>query len=649
MSRTLFTVFSMLLLGYSRVVAATDSTGNTVIKRLKYISPEKMGSGPYLDTVTDLMRISLTSGQYCPKDSLIKYLEPFRKLVWDNPQFLNEKIDYFKFLTDNSILQKRGGEANYFTEKMEDEMRKQGVKKSLWGAIQRCVFFSDNELNATIYEKERKYLDSVPILINSGNIASDEVLDAFYLLQPIATSFYNLRDTLNAQYVLKQVLTIRHALSSKKLVSKSNLFFCDFLIHCIEFNQPVAPAIRRNALAKMAEQIASAEAPEWQPYLQFSYADYRVAYFISVSPDPDSAIISLRKLEHVTPVVDNHSFRAGINNYRYQIWKMQSKDKQAGSLIDDLLNSKDTLNKDLSRQLNDLLYTHTKAEDTATELMEAEREKQRRAVIIIIITVVAITTIIAVYLWMRRRNREVRAQVDTVNEIINLKIAALEEARHQAVKEEHERMARELHDDFSAAVAGVKYNLDDLVTLVTDKILKTKLEKLHGQIELIYDTARNKSHLWYQEANVMEETSFTSSINFLIDQALPDSRYKNDIQIEAEAVRLLSRDDRINILRIIQESITNCIKHSKCNEVSIFLYQTDDHIHLQISDNGIGIYNSRKKENVTYGLGMKSILKRVESLHGEMEVFSEGGTTLLISFRKHQAPIRELVIPVQTT
>jgi signal transduction histidine kinase len=69
--------------------------------------------------------------------------------------------------------------------------------------------------------------------------------------------------------------------------------------------------------------------------------------------------------------------------------------------------------------------------------------------------------------------------------------------------------------------------------------------------------------------------------------------------------------------------ITNAFKHSKCTEISIGLLREKDMLHVNFSDNGIGLkFDEVKKKH-----GIDSILNRVKFLNGEIETSSSPGKT----------------------
>jgi signal transduction histidine kinase len=85
-----------------------------------------------------------------------------------------------------------------------------------------------------------------------------------------------------------------------------------------------------------------------------------------------------------------------------------------------------------------------------------------------------------------------------------------------------------------------------------------------------------------------------------------------------------------SLFRILQESLTNVIRHAKATHVIIELYQEDHRLVMKITDNGIGIYPETRKSANSFGL--VGVEERIHALNGEFIITSAPGkgTTLTI-------------------
>lgn len=256
-------------------------------------------------------------------------------------------------------------------------------------------------------------------------------------------------------------------------------------------------------------------------------------------------------------------------------------------------------------------------------------ENSRRTLWLVVISFAALIIILTIYLTMLRRSRKAKEQVEALNHAANMQVIAMEEAKHQAVKEEQQRLGQDLHDGLSSSLAGINHQLEVLSMDTDDASLKHRLGVLKSEMTKAYETARSKSHEWFSAAAEREEQSFEQRIRLLIDSALPDSRYGKEIHIDDTSLTRVNADTRIALLRIVQEAITNIIKHAKATMVEILVYEEMEQLALIVKDNGRGL-TKRTPSNRQSAMGLQSIQRRAQLLNGELDVRSDGNGTEII-------------------
>ena len=79
----------------------------------------------------------------------------------------------------------------------------------------------------------------------------------------------------------------------------------------------------------------------------------------------------------------------------------------------------------------------------------------------------------------------------------------------------------------------------------------------------------------------------------------------------------LSQEIQLNIYRVLQEQLTNIVKHSNASSIEVRL-DVNKALHFQISDNGVGFDVTTFKS----GIGLANIKKRVELISGEITINS---------------------------
>ncbi|MEP1984943.1 MAG: ATP-binding protein, partial [Maribacter dokdonensis] len=112
-----------------------------------------------------------------------------------------------------------------------------------------------------------------------------------------------------------------------------------------------------------------------------------------------------------------------------------------------------------------------------------------------------------------------------------------------------------------------------------------------------------------------EKVSIASGLNILVHDHGLDNRLENSIELM--------------LFRIIQELITNAIKHAEATEMNIHITNHGETLNILVEDNGKGMLVNAIQADSS-GMGLKSIDKRINHLHGTMDVESELGKGTVI-------------------
>ncbi|MBL7705118.1 MAG: hypothetical protein JNM21_06170 [Taibaiella sp.] len=627
-------LFSLIAFGQGKHTLSIADINRAALKQLE---PEK-----YVDSVDKLLAELQVNGNFYPKDTLLFYLKTYKEYVWKYPRLEDRKHNYYINIGNNVSAQGNLGEAIYFFEKADREYEKYYKKKPDFVLMKLCYLHTQSknfQKAIDAYEKELPRLTASPAAIKNGSLQGKDVLLLMYILNPIASSYIFLKDTANTNKTIDLARNILNAVHKESKVGRDDLAIMKFMYYGMQYyrDQYLLSNVkdRINTIDSIRSLIADESVAEHlKATFDNNLTEWLINHFIAVK-HIDSARYYLNKFKTMpSATAPKNELQLQVKRHELQIWSLENEGSAILPVVNELLQLSDTINQSLTNQMNDMMYAYTKAEFTEDELKKTELEKQKRTLIIIIVSLASIFSILAIYMRMRNRTKKTQKQIAALNHLTNLKIASMEASKQEAVRSEQERLAQELHDNFSSTLAALKHQTEHIYNSAADIDLKQKIEQVQFGLQHIYASLRNTSHQWFFDARIQQQSSFDETIRFLLDSALPDEHYKKHIQIDANAVLLLSLDDRINILRIIQEAITNVIKHSKANEISVFLMATHTELMLQISDNGIG-FNTEKGRPV-YGIGLQSIEKRVTLLKGKLEILNEEGIVLNIIINKKE-------------
>lgn len=195
---------------------------------------------------------------------------------------------------------------------------------------------------------------------------------------------------------------------------------------------------------------------------------------------------------------------------------------------------------------------------------------------------------------------------------------------------ERQRVALELHDGIGQYLTATNLNMESLKKDV-EKLPPKKYQQFMNGLVLLsmaIDETRNLSNALMPKA--LSDYGLVVSLKSLIEKlkkiSIPDIFFYTRIDEDR-----LNEQTRINIYRVIQEAISNSLRHSKGTRIDVQAVMHNDTLVILIEDNGVGFdYSNAVKK--TGGIGLQSIKNRVVSMNGTIEVdtMQGRGTSLTI-------------------
>lgn len=200
-----------------------------------------------------------------------------------------------------------------------------------------------------------------------------------------------------------------------------------------------------------------------------------------------------------------------------------------------------------------------------------------------------------------------------VNELEKTQIKEQHFAVLEAEENERNRLGRELHDGLGQQLAALRLKLG-LLANGNNGWLAEKLEELMELTAQAAQETRNLSHQMLPNS-LLRMGLASAARDFL-------SRLGNEnLKIHFEVIGLkerLEHNIELAIYRVLQEAVSNILKHSQASSVNIQLIRHPDEISLIIEDNGRGF----QKENFT-GIGIKNMELRIRSVGGSFSIDSQ--------------------------
>ena len=243
-----------------------------------------------------------------------------------------------------------------------------------------------------------------------------------------------------------------------------------------------------------------------------------------------------------------------------------------------------------------------------------------------------VNALILVVAGFAQHNREERQKKDLLyKELLDthrkLKRYA-DEISRLSVVEERSRIARDLHDTLGHNMTALIMQLqmtEHLMgedqkraeTLLADA-LKSARESLTGIREVV-ETLRGEQLGTEAAKNPVE------SVRRLTNEFANKTGVAIKLEADGEEkFPLYSENAGVNmaLYHIIQEALTNAVRHGKATEILVRLECMKEEIRFSVSDNGSGLENP---ENIVEGFGLKGIKERVEAHGGQLQYKSGGG------------------------
>lgn len=218
---------------------------------------------------------------------------------------------------------------------------------------------------------------------------------------------------------------------------------------------------------------------------------------------------------------------------------------------------------------------------------------------------------------------------------LNLLTEAVQKAENQGlvreeaiIEKERKRIARDLHDTVSQELFAAHMILSG----VSQQALKLDREKMQTQLQsvaAILETAQKDLRvlLLHLRPVELEEKSLVEGIQILLKE-LED---KSDLKVSLKQnVTKLPKKIEEHIFRIIQELISNTLRHAQASCLDVYLYQTDVELQLKVVDNGIG-FQLGSLDDLSYGL--RNIKERVEDMAGTVQLLTAPKQGLAVDIR----------------
>jgi len=327
-------------------------------------------------------------------------------------------------------------------------------------------------------------------------------------------------------------------------------------------------------------------------------------------------------------------------NYQQELMDLYRNLSDAYSAIEDFKHSKyftekywmlkDSIqNMEKKSQLAEIKakYEASEKEKAITELQSKNEKKDIILYAVSVGSFLLLILIVVIVINYRKRARISKVISDQNEELARQRISELlkeqqlqyVEAKLEGQTVERRRIAKDLHDGVGGTLASIKLSLV--------KSQPAEVTDIIDNLDKVCEEVRAVSH------NLMPPVLSDSIFTDVVKDFVKKSFQNQDVEVSLEffpekELNELDKGLHIEVLRIIQELVTNISKHAHASVVDITLTLHDDFVNLIVGDNGKGFVVSKEGK----GIGLKNISYRVSKLNGRLNIDSnqDQGTTINI-------------------
>lgn len=222
------------------------------------------------------------------------------------------------------------------------------------------------------------------------------------------------------------------------------------------------------------------------------------------------------------------------------------------------------------------------------------------------------------------KERELELERNRVDELLKTQELSSIMNVIEVQEKERKRIAQELHDKLGSMLSVVKLHFkkseNNLQKLQQQN--KDEYEKANKLLDQACDEVRKIAHNLV--SGVLRKFGLVAALEDLKTTIVQSGQLDMELMTTGMDERL-SWDYELNLYRIIQELLSNTMKHADATEVSVQLLRNNGNLNIVYQDNGIGF----SLEQIKFGMGLKNIESRLDKLNGKMDIDTGrgGGST----------------------
>ena len=346
----------------------------------------------------------------------------------------------------------------------------------------------------------------------------------------------------------------------------------------------------------------------------------------------EKALLHLKKCETIPLISNKKRDVISLYNWMYKVY-FASKDyknaflyfKKSKSLNDKIKQIETNI------KIEDIHVKHQTAEKEKENLqlkqknsaIEAKRKQNLYSLVTSISVLILGIVIGTLTLKNSKRKRKLAEQQKELETQKNLTLLKEQEittinAMVDGQEKERKRIAEDLHDNLGSVLATLKLHFENLK--INREKKKINQEELFNKTENLIDEA----YLKVRRIAHAKNAGVIANQGLLLAVQMMAEKISSADKIEIEVIHFgldkpLENNLEITVFRIIQELVTNILKHAEATKATVNISLYNKNLNIIIEDNGNG-FDIKKINFMNGGMGLSSIKTRIEHLQGSFEI-----------------------------
>ena len=256
------------------------------------------------------------------------------------------------------------------------------------------------------------------------------------------------------------------------------------------------------------------------------------------------------------------------------------------------------------------------------------QENQMLTIVLIAIGLLLIMSFAVVFFFYFSRRRVIKAELDKANSEIEHQKELLQ-STIITQEAERKRIAQDLHDAISSKLNVVSLNAN---ILSEPSISSSDANKIGDSIYKVTSTVLENSRRIAHDLlpPTLEKFGLQPALEELCEELLETQKFQLVYDLNYPN-NFLNSDNELHIFRIVQELMSNSIKHSDATELHLTVNTEENVLSLQYQDDGKGFDIEAMRQ--AKGLGMSGIENRAAILEGDLQINSSLGNGILINLK----------------